>query len=133
MILLLFLLRLPRCSLRLRIHPVSVYILQFQRSSGLVQSILYLMCTWQPHSLCKRARASHESCRLSTDTSIVIPYLSKCKRSDEAVQIAKDRYTAKLLRHSGLAFLQSTVVIIILAVKKELQLVHQSLWSPAVR
>lgn len=54
---------------------------------------------------------------------VVIANLSKSKRSDEVVQIAKDRYTTKILKHASFAFFKIVVIIDILIVQKEFYLV----------
>jgi hypothetical protein len=90
--------------------------LQYPTASSIVQSLLYLIRAWQPHSPRKDARAGLYSSRLSAYTFVVIANLPKSKRSNKVVQIAKDRCTTKVLRHASLAFLKIIVVISILTV-----------------
>jgi len=50
------------------------------------------------------------------NTIIIIANLSKSKRNNKVVQITKDKYATKILRHASLAFLKIVAVINILIV-----------------
>jgi hypothetical protein len=53
---------------------------------------------------------------LLANTIVIIANLSKSKRNNKVVQITKDKYATKILRHASLAFLKIFVVINILIV-----------------
>jgi hypothetical protein len=50
------------------------------------------------------------------NTIVIIANLSKNKRNNKVVQITKDKYATKILRHASLAFLKIVAVINILIV-----------------
>jgi len=57
--------------------------------------------------------------KLFANTFVIIANLSKNKRSNKVVQITKNKYATKILRHASLAFLKIVVVINILIVQEK--------------